>query len=133
MSLIRDPELLAFATVLLRLVLAGSRYLPGVAADDIKTLLREFKASVSADLTATHQRMDHLEDEVRQRLRTMETAILNAIRDTSRETSRRFEDVDRRFDEMGDEMGRRFDEHDRRFDELGRRLDEHEDEHEREA
>lgn len=101
MNLIELPETSAYASVLLRLV---GGYLLAMADDEIKTVLREFRASVAADLTATHERMDHLEDEVRQRLRTMETAILNAIRDSSRETSRRFDEHDRRFNELEDRL-----------------------------
>ena len=52
-----------------------------MADDDVKTMVREFRTSVSGDLAALHRNIEDLKDEMRQRLATVETAILNEIRD----------------------------------------------------
>jgi hypothetical protein len=49
--------------------------------DDLKTMVREFRASVAADLEAQHQRIDDLSDKIRRRIGTAETAIVNEVRD----------------------------------------------------
>jgi hypothetical protein len=48
--------------------------------DDLKQMIREFKASVAADLADQHRRLDEFSDEVRTRIGTAETAIVNEIR-----------------------------------------------------
>jgi hypothetical protein len=58
--------------------------IPGEIAmpdDDLKTMVREFRARVAADLEAQHRRIDDLSDEIRRRIGTAETAIVNEIRD----------------------------------------------------
>ncbi|CAN5304081.1 hypothetical protein BH23ACT9_BH23ACT9_32050 [soil metagenome] len=57
--------------------------------EDLLTLVRQFRTSVSDDLTATHRQMDALRDEVRIRIETSETAILNSIRDLGQGLDRR--------------------------------------------
>ena len=47
---------------------------------DHRQMFREFKASVSADLADQHHRLDEFSDEVRTRIGTAETAIVNEIR-----------------------------------------------------
>jgi hypothetical protein len=47
---------------------------------DHRQMFREFKASVSADLADQHRRLDEFSDEVRTRIGTAETAIINEIR-----------------------------------------------------
>ncbi len=39
-----------------------------MADDDLRTLVREFRTSVSDDLSATHRQMAELSDEVRARI-----------------------------------------------------------------
>ena len=53
-----------------------------VSADlaDQQQIIRDFKASVSADLADQHRRLDEFSDEVRTRIGTAETAIVNEIR-----------------------------------------------------
>ena len=47
---------------------------------DARQTFREFKESVSADLADQHRRLDEFADEVRTRIGTAETAIVNEIR-----------------------------------------------------
>jgi hypothetical protein len=47
---------------------------------DHRQMFREFKASVSADLADQHRRLDEYFDEVRSRIGTAESAIVNEIR-----------------------------------------------------
>lgn len=47
-------------------------------------MLREFRTSVTADLDAQHRRLEVFSDEVRNRIGTAETAILNEIRAVGR-------------------------------------------------
>ena len=53
-----------------------------VSADlaDQQQIIRDFKTSVSADLADQHRRLDEFSDEVRTRIGTAETAIVNEIR-----------------------------------------------------
>lgn len=74
-------------------------------ADDLRTMVREFRASVSADLAATHERvtelgrqMAELSDEVRTRITTSETAILNSIRNLRRDLDHRVGRLEERVD-----------------------------------
>lgn len=67
-----------------------------MADDDLRTLVREFRTSVSDDLSATHRQMAELSDEVRARITTAETAILNAVRDMGRDIDRRLAQVEKR-------------------------------------
>lgn len=74
-----------------------------MADDDLRTMIRDFRAAVSATLDDHGRRLDQLEgrmdglegrvaeltDEVRDRTRTMEVSILNAIRDLARGVDRR--------------------------------------------
>ena len=69
--------------------------------DDLKTMVREFRASVAADLEAQHRRIDELSDEVRRRIGIAEIAILNEIRDMSGRLDRRLERVEIRIGELG--------------------------------
>ncbi len=73
--------------------------------DDLKTMVREFRASVAADLEAQHRRIDDLSDEVRRRIGTAETAILNEIRDLSGRLDRRLERVEVRMGEIEARIG----------------------------
>lgn len=78
--------------------------------DDLRTLLRDFRASVATDLEATHRRMDSFTDEARrrandtnerirgleekidrvdERLRIAEIAIVNEIRALAERFDRR--------------------------------------------
>lgn len=59
-------------------------YSGGVTDDDLRTMLREFRTSVTADLDAQHRRLDVFSDEVRARIGTAETSILNEIRSVAR-------------------------------------------------
>ena len=65
---------------------------------ELKPLIREFRASVATDLEAQHRRIDDLNDEVRKRIGTAETAILNEIRDLSGRLDRRLERVESRME-----------------------------------
>jgi hypothetical protein len=67
--------------------------------EDLRTLVREFRTSVSDDLSATHRQMAELSDEVRARITTAETAILNAVRDTGRDIDRRLTQIEKRLSE----------------------------------
>ena len=51
--------------------------------DDINQVIREFKASVSADMADQQRHLDEVSDEVRSRIGTAETAIVNEIRSLS--------------------------------------------------
>ncbi|MBM3658034.1 MAG: hypothetical protein FJW95_00825 [Actinobacteria bacterium] len=68
--------------------------------DDLKTMVREFRASVAADLEAQHRRIDDLSDEIRRRIGTAETAIVNEIRDLGGRIDRRLERVEIRIGEI---------------------------------
>ena len=68
--------------------------------DDLKTMVREFRASVAADLEAQHRRIDDLSDEIRRRIGTAETAIVNEIRDLGGRLDRRLERVEIRIGEL---------------------------------
>lgn len=57
---------------------------------DLKNLVRAFRASVTEDQAAIHRQMTDLATEVRQRIATFETAVLNGLRDLSQRTDRRF-------------------------------------------
>lgn len=87
--------------------------------DDLRTMVREFRASVSGDLSVTHRQMRDLANEVRQRLTTAETALLNALRDHALETDRRFTRLEQ---DVVDLIGR-LDGLDGRLDGLDGRLD----------
>lgn len=76
--------------------------------EDLKTLIREFRTSVTADLSNVHRRIDELAEviDVRsemseermqgldRRLRAAETAILNEIRALADRFDRRLERVE---------------------------------------
>ena len=68
--------------------------------DDLKTMVREFRASVAADLEAQHRRIDDLSDEIRRRIGTAETAIVNEIRDLGGRLDRRLERLEIRIGEL---------------------------------
>ena len=70
-----------------------------MADDDVKTMVRAFRSSVSGDLNALHRNIEELKDEMRQRLATVETAILNEIRDLGGR-------LERVADRVGDVEGR---------------------------
>lgn len=76
-----------------------------MADDDLKTIVREFRTSVAADLEAQHRRIDDLSDEVRRRIGTAETAIVNEIRDLSGRLDRRLERVEGRMGEIETRIG----------------------------
>ncbi len=67
-----------------------------MADDDLRTLVREFRTSLSDDLSATHRQMTELSDEVRAQITMAETAILNAVRDLGRDIDRRLTHLERR-------------------------------------
>jgi hypothetical protein len=71
-----------------------------VADQGIKTIVREFRASVSEDLAAAHRHIDEFSDEVRGRITTAETAILNELRDLSGRLDRRLERLEVRMGEL---------------------------------
>lgn len=71
-----------------------------MADEDLRTLVREFRTSVSDDLSATHRQMAELSDEVRARITTAETAILNAVRDMGRDIDRRLTRIEKGLSEM---------------------------------
>jgi hypothetical protein len=68
--------------------------------EDLRTMVREFRARVAADLEAQHRRLDDFRYEMRRRLATMETAIVNEIRDLAGRMDRRIERVEIRLDEV---------------------------------
>ena len=76
-----------------------------VADQDIKTIVREFRASVSEDLAAAHRHIDEFSDEIRNRITTAETAILNELRDLSGRLDRRLERLEGRMGELDVRMG----------------------------
>lgn len=71
-----------------------------MADQDLKTMVRDFRASVSADLAAAHRRIDDFSAEVRSRINTAETAILNEIRDLGGRLDRRLERLTVRMHEI---------------------------------
>jgi len=76
-----------------------------MADEELETLVREFRTSVSADLEAQHKRLDDFSDEVRQRFGTIETAIVNEIRDMSGRIDRRLERVESRIGDVETRIG----------------------------
>jgi hypothetical protein len=76
-----------------------------MADDDLKTLVREFRTSVAADLEAQHQRIDRLADELRDRFGTAETAILNEVRDLGGRLDRRLGRVESRVGDVESRLG----------------------------
>jgi hypothetical protein len=71
-----------------------------VADQDLQTMVREFRTSVSADLEAAHRRIDEFSTEIRHRITTAETAILNEIRDLDGRLDRRLERLEVRMTEV---------------------------------
>ncbi len=69
-----------------------------VNEDELKTLVREFRASVASDLADQHRRMDAFADELRDRIRTAEVAIVNEIRDLANRLDRRMERIEAQLD-----------------------------------
>jgi hypothetical protein len=81
--------------------------------DDLRTIVREFRASVSADLAEQHRRMDAFADEMRdhvrlvgdriellsQRVGTSEVGIINEIRAVANRFDARMERIEHRLDE----------------------------------
>ena len=111
-----------------------------MSEDELRTVIREFKASVSAqfdtmseDIAAIYRRMDEFAEEVRDRLRqtddhlrTVEASFFNSLRDLSQTVDRRFGRVDGRLDSMDgrlDSMDGRLDSMDGRLDGIDGRLD----------
>ena len=86
---------------------------------DLRTVVREFKASVSADLTGMHRRLDQFSDEVRDRFRTLETAVMHELRDLSQRTDARADRIEARLDGIEP----RLDAIDDRLDSIDDRLD----------
>jgi hypothetical protein len=76
-----------------------------VADEDLKTMVRDFRASVATDLEAAHRRIDEFSAEVRSRITTAEMAILNEIRDLSGRLDRRLERVEVRVTELDAQVG----------------------------
>lgn len=64
--------------------------------DEPRRMVRAFRTSMSNDLAATHRQMNELSDEVRTRITTAETVILNAVRDLGRGLDRRLMQVEQR-------------------------------------
>jgi hypothetical protein len=85
----------------------GRRYSRGVlvADEDVKTIVREFRTSVSADLAAAHRKIEDFKDEMRKRIATAETAILNEIRDMGVRLDLRLERVEVRLGEVEGRLG----------------------------
>jgi chromosome segregation ATPase len=71
---------------------------------DLRTLVRAFRASVSEDQAAIHRQMSDLATEVRQRITTVETAMLNGLRDLGQWTDRRFTELERDVAEVRHEV-----------------------------
>ena len=65
---------------------------------ELRALVRDFRTSVATDLEAQHRRIADLNDEVRKRIGTAETAILSEIRDLSSRLDRRLERVESRME-----------------------------------
>ena len=68
-------------------------------SDDMRDVVREFRASVSADLDAQHRRLDEFGSEMRSRITTTETTIVNELRALSERIDRRLDRIERRLDE----------------------------------
>jgi hypothetical protein len=73
---------------------------------ELRTLVYEVCARVSDDLSATCRQMAELSDEVRARITTGETAILNAVRDLGRDVDRRMVQVEHCVSEIDARLGR---------------------------
>ena len=80
---------------------------------DLRAVVREFKASVSAELVGMFRRLEHMSDDVRGRFRTLETAVMNELRDLSRRADQRadriegrLEGLDLRFDRLAASLAR---------------------------
>ena len=79
---------------------------------DLRTIVREFRASVSDELHVQQRRMTEFQKEVRERITMTETAILNTVSDMGREMDRRFTSLERhavetdaRLDRVEDDLG----------------------------
>lgn len=87
-----------------------------MADDDLRKMLGDFRSSVSTEFAVVGGRLDRLEgrvdglevrvveltDEMRTRFVTMETAILNSIRDLGVTFTRRLDDHERRIGGLED-------------------------------
>ena len=89
-----------------------SRGVDKVTEQDLRTIVREFRASVSDELHVQQRRMTEFQKEVRERITMTETAILNTVSDMGREMDRRFTSLERhavetdaRLDRVEDDLG----------------------------
>lgn len=68
--------------------------------DDLRTLVREFKASVVIELADTNRRIAEQGVELRQRITMVENGLHNAIRDAARDTDMRIGHLENRTQEV---------------------------------
>lgn len=68
---------------------------------DLRTMVREFRSSVSADLEAQHRRLDELADEMRHRITTAETTIVNELRSLTDRLDLRLGRIENRLSDLG--------------------------------
>ena len=71
-----------------------------VTDDDIRRIVREFRASVSVDLDAQHRRLDEFGDEMRRRITTAETTIVNELRSLGERLDTRLGRIESRLSDM---------------------------------
>lgn len=72
-----------------------------MSEDELRPVIRDFKASVSADLARQDRRLSAFADEMRQRIGAMETAVVNEIRDLSERVDGRLARIEVRLDSIG--------------------------------
>lgn len=68
--------------------------------DDLRQVIRDFRASVSSDLGDQHRRLDEFGDELRRRITTAETTVVNEIRALSDRLDRRLARIESRLNEL---------------------------------
>jgi hypothetical protein len=71
-----------------------------MAEDDLRLLVREFRASVSSDLESQHQRLDELADEMRRRITIAESTIVNELRSLATRLDLRLGRIEARLNEL---------------------------------
>ena len=76
-----------------------------MAEDDLKAAMLKFRESVVADLADHSRQMEALREEVRRRITTAETAILNEVGDLGRKLDRTLGRIEVRLDAIEGRLG----------------------------
>jgi hypothetical protein len=71
-----------------------------VTDDDLRQVIRDFRTSVSTDLTDQHRRLDEMGNEFRQRITTAEMTVINEIRSLADRLDRRLGRIETRLNDL---------------------------------